>query len=134
MAIWAWTLVSIISGAWALRRTSPRHTPEPPYHIASYNFPANTQPRWKHWKTVLKICFICMISEKTILVGYETGLVEKFISSSFRAYVERTKRRSNVIWVLILRQGDPELRIIIEVKFRNYGPTPTLACEPQPKP
>jgi hypothetical protein len=45
----------------------------------------------------------------TILVGYETGRVGKDISSSLRAYAERTKRRSEAIWTLILRQGGPGL-------------------------
>jgi hypothetical protein len=68
MAIWAQTLVSIVSDAWALRRTSPRRIStcrEPPYHIPSHSFPASTQSRWKHWKTVLKICLVCMISDES---------------------------------------------------------------------
>jgi hypothetical protein len=69
-----------------------------------------------------------------IIVGYETSPVGKVISSSFRAYAERTKRRSDGKWALILKQGGPGLRIVIEVKFGNRGPTPTLVCAPQPKP
>jgi hypothetical protein len=69
-----------------------------------------------------------------ILVGYETGRVGKVISSSLCAYAECTKRRSDAIWTLILRQGGPGLQIVIEVKFQNCGPTRALACAPQPKP
>jgi hypothetical protein len=36
-----------------------------------------------------------------ILVGHETGVIRKFISLAFRAYVERPKRRSYTIWTLI---------------------------------
>jgi hypothetical protein len=45
------------------------------------------------------------------------------------AYAERTKRRSDTIWALILRHSGPGLQIVIEVKFGNCGPTlPKLVC------
>jgi hypothetical protein len=41
---------------------------------------------------------------------------------------------SGRIWTLMLRQAGPELQIVIEVKFGKLGPTPAVACAPQPKP
>jgi hypothetical protein len=69
-----------------------------------------------------------------ILSRYETGPIGKVISSSFGAYAEHTKRKLDAFWVLILRQGGPGLRVVIEVKFGNCGPTLALAYAPQPKP
>jgi hypothetical protein len=52
-------------------------------------------------KTVLEIGIILNIADDSDLVGYETSSIGKFVSLSFRAYVERPKRRSYAIFTLI---------------------------------
>jgi hypothetical protein len=124
MAIWARTLVFTVFVAWVLHLTSPRHTPPAGNHpttsprIVSLPAPNQDGNNGKQfWKSVLFVLF----RTNPILDGYETGPVGKVMSFSFRAYAERTKRRSDVIWALILRQSGPELQIVIEVKFGNCG-------------
>jgi hypothetical protein len=60
-----WSLLSLVQGPCAAPLLgAPPPTGNHPTTSPHIVFPASNQPRWKHWKTVLEISLVCMISDE----------------------------------------------------------------------